>query len=338
MLQRIFFLFVGLVVLALVFAWIVRGGPSALANTIRGFFSWGGGSEASENTEGGFFSLPWSIPFPTVQIGEDGGVFGLPGYSEHASLNAEYGDVADEYQDIARRTEEAKVFGTPSPHAKKVYLSNISRGAQSDSPREEYVSIAAGYGNTTPLNITGWSLQSVVSGIRVYIPSGVSPYVLGALNSASGIQLEPGASAVIASGSSPLGISFRENKCSGYLEQFQSFTPSLSAQCPTPSEEMPFSAANITMYGDACIDAVSSLPSCRFYTGILPQGVSGACSAFIGERLSYNGCVRQHKIDSDFFVNVWRVYLDSPVELWRNTHDVIRLLDAEGRTVDVLTY
>lgn len=340
MIKRVLIGFLLIVILALTFAWVVRGGPSALAQTVRDFFTFGDKTEevVEEPRDFSFFKLPWQMDFPTVSIGEDGSVFGLPGYSEHAALNSEYGDVADEYQELARRTEEAKVFGTPSPYAKAVYLSNGARTAQNETAATEYVAIAAAYGNSKPITITGWSLQSVISGVRVYIPSGVSPFTLGALNTLSPIQLEPGVSAVVATGLSPTGVSFRENKCTGYLEQFQSFTPSLSQSCPAPSEEMPLNASTIATYGDTCVDFVQTLPYCRFYTGFVPQGATAACSAFIGERLSYNGCVRQHKIDSDFFENTWRIYLDSPVELWRNSHDVIRLLDAEGRTVDVLTY
>lgn len=335
MVKRILVLFLILALFALLFAWFVRGGPAAFIQKIRDVFSF----ESLSNSErGSFFSLPWQPAFPMVSINEDGTISNIPGYSEHAALNSAYGDVADEYRDLEKRTEEAKVFGTPSPYAKSVYLSNSARSAQNDSTATEYVAISAAYGNTKPITVTGWSLQSVISGVRVYIPSGVSPFMLGSLNTASPIQLEPGVSVIALSGSSPTGVSFRENKCTGYLEQFQSFSPSLSESCPTPSQELPFTASNLSSYGEVCVDFVQTLPACRFYTGFLPQGGTPACSAFIGERLSYNGCVREHKIDSDFFENTWRVYLDSPAELWRNSHDVIRLLDAEGRTVDVLTY
>jgi hypothetical protein len=41
---------------------------------------------------------------------------------------------------------------------------------------------------------------------------------------------------------------------------------------------------------------------------------------------------------ASFGLNTWRLYLNAYGELWSNSHDVIRLLDAEGRTVDSLTY
>lgn len=338
MLKRIIILFLFLAAIALLFAWLVRGGPSSFVQKVKEAFTFESLSSGSGGGRGSFFSLPWKPEFPMVSIGPDGTISNVPGYSEHAALNDAYGDVSDEYRDLEKRAEEAKVFGTPSPYAKAVYISNASRSAQNESPSSEYISIAAAYGNSKPIAVTGWSLQSVISGVRVYIPSGVSPFLLGSLNTASPIQLEPGVSAIVMTGSSPTGVSFRENKCSGYLEQFQAFTPSLSQNCPSPGQEMPLNASNLSAYGATCVDFVQSLPACRFYTGFLPQGATPACNAFIGERISYNGCVKEHRIDSDFFENVWRVYLDSPAELWRNSHDVIRLLDAEGRTVDVLTY
>ncbi len=96
MIKRILIAFLLLVVLGLVFAWIVRGGPSALARTIRDFLTFDGTS--GERASISFFKLPWQMNFPTVSIGEDGSVFGLPGYSERAALNSDYGDAADEYQ------------------------------------------------------------------------------------------------------------------------------------------------------------------------------------------------------------------------------------------------
>jgi hypothetical protein len=41
---------------------------------------------------------------------------------------------------------------------------------------------------------------------------------------------------------------------------------------------------------------------------------------------------------TDFRKNTWRLFLGVNELLWNNQHDVIRLLDASGRTVDVLVY
>ena len=188
-----------------------------------------------------------------------------------------------------------------------------------------------------PIVITGWSLQSAVSGVRGFIGPAADLFVMGTVQSQKAIALEAGASASIASGSSPVGVSFRENLCTGYLSQMQSFAPTLSMRCPAPAESMPLTAETIRTFGDRCLDYVHALPTCTYPT-ILPGDLSPACRSFIMERLSYNGCVQTHRYKSGFVRNEWRVYLGASGELWRNAHDVVRLLDAEGRTVDIIIY
>jgi hypothetical protein len=51
-----------------------------------------------------------------------------------------------------------------------------------------------------------------------------------------------------------------------------------------------------------------------------------------------NGCVNRNNFRSEFYKNMWRVYLGASGELWPNAHDAIRLLDAQGKTVSVFVY
>ena len=74
-------------------------------------------------------------------------------------------------------------------------------------------------------------------------------------------------------------------------------------------------------------------------SGNSPIGISyrdNECTPYIGGL--YNNCFADHINDPNFAGTSWRIYLNSGVELWRNDHDTIRLLDAQGKTVDVLTY
>ncbi|MDP2649100.1 MAG: hypothetical protein Q8P19_04365, partial [bacterium] len=69
-----------------------------------------------------------------------------------------------------------------------------------------------------------------------------------------------------------------------------------------------------------------------------PAGISGTCRSFLANVLTYNGCVNVSKGGEVFASSSWRIFLNRTAELWSNSHDVIRLLDSEGRVVDVLSY
>jgi hypothetical protein len=118
----------------------------------------------------------------------------------------------------------------------------------------------------------------------------------------------------------------------------QAFTPALDTECPAASDELSLSAQNISQYGDACLDYARTLPTCHFPGKDPRPNVTDACANFLLNRLSYNGCTYAHRAESGFYKSTWRLYLASGVNLWRDTHDVVRLLDDQGRTVDVLTY
>lgn len=317
-----------LVIGALIFAWILRGGPVRLWERITTFatpeWSWGEGVN--------IFSLklpyqPDSL-FSGITIDESGALYGADGSGELQDIEAALAELEAKARDV-------REFGAPSPYAGSVELRDA--GARAETPGAEHLEIAATFASS-PIAITNWSLQSALSGTRIYIPSGVSPFVVGTLNQLSPITLAAGDTALLTSGFSPVGASFKENACTGYLTQFQTFSPPLSRQCPLPADEMPRNASTIAQYGNVCVDFVHTLAPCTFHTGFLPQGAGASCAAFVGDALSHNGCVARHRNSPYFESDSWRVFLNAPSELWRNTHDVIRLLDADGRVVDVLSY
>lgn len=252
--------------------------------------------------------------------------------SARDQLNA----LQNRYEELSAQAKDPKSFGNPSPHRNQVTFG--LHNAQQSSPAAEYLILQANFSNTAPISLAGWSLQSAVSGVRIMIPAAAPEFVSGILNTVSMISLSPGGSAYVVSGPSPVGVSFRENVCSGYLGERQTFTPELERQCPLASEELSLNAQNIANFGDTCVDYTRVLPQCHFPGLDAKPNVTDACANFLLNRLSYNGCMMAHRNDRDFYTSSWRVYLASGVNLWRDTHDVIRLLDEDGRTVDVLTY
>lgn len=215
----------------------------------------------------------------------------------------------------------------------KVTLSRDTSGARSSDPDEEYLilNVSASGGS---VSTAGWKLVSRESGAGAVFPQGAEIPRSGRVNALAAITLDPGDQAIIVTGRSPAGVSFRENECTGYLEENQDFHPALSLSCPTPSEELSrfYSRAD-----DECRSYVRSISYCSTETRSSAE-VSSACEDFIEEHLDYNGCVQNHEKDAGFASSVWRIFLGQRDELWARDGETIVLLDAQGKLVDSLSY
>ena len=268
---------------------------------------------------------------------------------------------------ISNRSDDSSqtaIASAESSYKRSISLS--SGNARSEyQPAEEYVRIRNS--GREPINITGWTLRNGKGGRTYYLDGALrrftsdsvaigrgakllSPY--GA-NVMQDIVLERGDTAIITTGRIPSQspfpiVSFRENMCTGYLENMDdyNFTPSLSRSCPDPEDEIGLSGLDT-----ACIKFVERLPSCRVpdFTPTDREGercpncvnntpLSGACVAFIKERFNYKGCVAYHAADEDFYDDTWRVYLNHGWELWAKEYESISLFDQFGRLVDEITY
>lgn len=214
-----------------------------------------------------------------------------------------------------------------------VDLSFVSR---SNDPKQEYVQIRV---NTTkePINVTGWRLTSKSSGQTVTIPKGTYLFFTGTTNTEENIYLNSGDVLYLVTGISPNGASFKVNKCSGYLSQFQNFTPYLSTYCPQPRNE-DLSSIPKTVNNDACLDYIDFFPSCRIQTETLPANWSYECTSFIYNKINYPSCVNTHKGDKDFYLKEWRVYLKRSERVWKDRREEIVLYDNNGKIVDTLIY
>ena len=320
------------IALSLLILWIISGGIGRIIDSVRGVAS------QSEQTEPGTLRLPWQPadlsygPNMAELLNYESGGAGSPSQDIEEELAA----LGEEYESLEEAAREARDFGTPSPYRDDVQIAQDA--AIADSIENEYVTLTAAWDNTTPIDITGWSLQSALTGVRAYIPRGAQNFYMGIVNEQRNIQLNPGDSATAHSGYSPVGTSLRENICSGYLNQFQTFVPRFSEECPASAESLPLTAENLQLYGDACIDFVRTLPACFAPLESFTPELSFSCRGYLANTLSYNGCVERYRHRANFIEGSWRIYLSSTRELWRNSHDVIRLLDKEGRTVDAITY
>ncbi len=321
------------IVLAAVALWVIGGGPREVFKGVSAinFLS------PTATREGGEFRLPWQPAqlFPTIDI-TDALNIADPYAQDSGSAEAQLIALTNEYERLNREAAAMRDFGTPSPFARAVFIARDA-GIHATNASEEYIQLQADYQNSAAIDIRGWTLESALTGMKVTIPSATSVFAQGLPNTLGAVTLAPGGIAIVTSGASPVGVSFRENSCTGYLQQFQPFTPPLSENCPSPSSLIPLTEQNLTRLGSECFDVLQGMQSCRFPQE-LPHTLTQACRTQLGDTLSYNGCVRSQSYRADFQENVWRLFLGSSGELWRTSHDVIRLLDAEGRTVDVFTY
>lgn len=322
------------IVLAALALWVIGGGPRSVYTDITSIDFLG----PITPDEGVGFRLPWQPVelFPTIDITE-ALQLGKQERADVGSAQAELLALTEEYERLNREAAAMRNFGTPSPHAGAVFIARDEAGIHAKDVHTEYLQLQAEYRNSGAIDIRGWSLESALTGTHVVIPGATTLFTQGAPNTLEAVALTPGGIAVLISGPSPVGASFRENACTGYLQQFQPFTPPLAERCPSPSSLMPLSEQNLMRYGAECFDAIQGLPSCRFPQD-LPHTLTTACRTQLTDTLSYNGCVRAQSYRADFHDDVWRLYLGASNELWRSSHDVIRLLDAQGRTVDVFTY
>lgn len=228
------------------------------------------------------------------------------------------------------------VLGAPSPYRSIVTMRHYISGAGSSNPSHEYITLHLST-NSAPVDITGWKLESGVTGSAENIPKGTEVPRSGVVNAIEPIVLTPGSRAIISSGSSPIGASFRENICIGYFAHYQSFYPSLTLTCPVPLDELKKNYNGSYIRDTSCINYINKVSRCSLATTI-PAGLSTACTNFAVNDLNYNGCVNLHQNEKDFEGDTWRVFLGRNKSMWRARNDVVKLLDAQGKVVDTFSY
>lgn len=242
-------------------------------------------------------------------------------------------------------TVPLEALGELSPYSGLVALSKSDSDdifAADEDSGPEYLVLEASATNEAAVLISDWSLQSLVSGVWYSLPQGTEQFVLGDVHTPVNIALAPGERAIVAHGPSPVGISFRVNRCAGYLAHTQRFTPPLPrTRCNAPRELLPPTIENVQTYGDACVAFMESAPTCTYVTAntLGVETLSSECRAHIAPLLTYNYCVALHARDADFFApGEWRLFLESNEPLWKGRYEVVRLLDEHNRTVDVISY
>ena len=298
--------------------WIATGGPlhpiAFTGPTLSGPGPLGGGT---------YFSLP-KAPY------------GIGNTNTSLSGSSNGGNLGDS-KSLPPITINGSVFGSSSIYRGLVSINHTVSNAGAADPNNEYIEIYVAQNAGVPVDLSGWSISSDATGNTASIPKGTETPTSGVVNAAQNIILAPGERAIVISGQSPIGASFRENKCIGYFSSFQKFSPSLPQNCPVPSDDL------ISFYGPnyirdvACIEHVNKINRCQV-TLTPPANATGACQNFIVKYLNYNGCLDAHKNDTSFKGGVWRIYLGRTSSMWRTRYEIVKLLDANNNIVDAFGY
>ena len=259
-----------------------------------------------------------------------------------------------------------ETVSTNSPYARDISI-GTGNAAYTYQSYEEYITI---YNRgREPIDITNWQLKNGkdkraydLGGDLRYFPADtakigqavlfVSP---SGLNQFQNVVLKPSETAIITTGKigpqSPYNIvSFKENVCSGYLEELPeyAFTPPLTRNCPRPENEPGVSALDTE-----CRRFIERMSSCHTpefdtrdsegnicYNCVDSKLLSSACVAFIKNHFHYGSCIANHANDPDFFsqIQTWRIFLGRGWEMWAKEYETIELFDQLGRLVDNRSY
>ena len=253
---------------------------------------------------------------------------------------------------------------TSSSYSRDISIGN-GNAAYAYQSYEEYITLDNR--GRDSINITGWQLQNdkdnraydLGGAVRHFsadvaiIPQAARLVSPTGNNVFQNVILEPGERAIVTTGS--VGpqlpykiVSFKENICSGYLENLSeyTFTPSLSRNCPRPANEPGVNALDtecrkfiermsscrtpefetLDRNGDVCKNCVDGVP------------LSSSCVAFIKSRFSYSSCIANHSGDPDFSEKTWRIFLGRGWEMWAREYETIKLFDQLGRLVNTRSY
>jgi hypothetical protein len=213
----------------------------------------------------------------------------------------------------------------PSPYKGKIKIASLSGTGK--TPESEQIMVV-NKSTIETISITGFSVENSRGG-RFDIPKGHElPGSSAAMNDP--IRLRPGDQAVITLGKQERQMNFRENLCTGYLDEFSKFSPSLSRRCPRVNpREFP-------QLSDRCITKLGWAASCRMMKQ--DEFTDAGCIAFAQEHLNYAGCVRDHREQPDFYAKRWLIWMQRPTEFFRNTVERVVLKDQQGRLVDERSY
>lgn len=256
---------------------------------------------------------------------------------ETVEVEVAVNEIYERLNELEAEARTNEILGPVSPYAASVTLK--ASGAKATDPDKEYLTLSVASQATNPINITGWTLESYVTNSEAKIPKGARLLMTRTAKTSETIMLRAGETANLITGETPINVSFKANQCSGYLTNYDDFTPSIKKSCALASDQL-LQFGNIKSSDDECYEFVAKIKQCQVVEDdkLSDADVSNSCEDFIDNELTYNGCVSNHKNDIDFATGDWYIYLNKRGELWRSKKEIIRLLDADKKVVAVVEY
>ena len=212
-----------------------------------------------------------------------------------------------------------------SPYFHKVRIGSVSPGSVYYYGQ---VSLYASLAAENQVDVTGWVFQAN-RGSQV-VPRAVNLYDPSGLAGESDIRLSNSDMLNIYSTQSAIGENLRMNKCIGYLENYNHFTPQLPLSCPY------IDRSEIANFTGACQNVITSVGSCKFPPdNPLIAPTDYACKDYLS-RMNYKGCFERHSGDADFLSHEWRAWAGT--RFLDPSHDNVYLYDRLGLLVDTYSY
>lgn len=182
------------------------------------------------------------------------------------------------------------------------------------------------------IDITGLIIKNQKNE-TVNIPQAVETLYLQAGEVAKNLIIEPGKSVTIFSGVSPVGKSFRLNKCMGYLNNYYSFPIKISAECPKPLDQ------ELTNFSDNCRNYIKNLKACAPpNTADLKVARDSQCTNYLIKTFNYSNCVSQYQMDPDFLKKDLYIFLNRASGFWDDLHGEAKLIDKDNGLIAIYTY
>ncbi len=218
-----------------------------------------------------------------------------------------------------------------SPWSKYVRLGSVT--SSGSTPDEETIQLEVDGRVPNPIGLTGYTVSNGL-GAQFRIPTVQNYYRAGVeLPSEDPLVVPAGGRVIIIVGKTRMRKSVRLNRCMRYLEpQMNTVFGFGFGSCPVPSEEQIRRET-----GSKCFEFISKQSACSMPNPIgFPDNVrlGLTCIDFISRHYTYNGCVDDHQIERDFFLNDWRVEIGYPQRFLATGSETIEVRDGEGLLVD----
>lgn len=215
---------------------------------------------------------------------------------------------------------------------RQVRIHSLSRDYSSNGKTIRQITIRSDYSLKNGIDVSGWHMKGNKGDFL--IPQAVNNFDPVSFGRLGDITVGANNYIYIYGVSSPMGLNFRLNKCTGYLNNFYKFDPPLPNNCPSVDRK------EIASFSGNCQNLITSLGTCRIPADKdlnSPTVLNdSACRAYL-DKLNYRGCYERNYVVSNFLSNEWRVWLGKNIP-FDSEHDRLWLFDREGLLVDEYTY